>query len=259
METALLLAWWICPEDRKLGHGDQRPVGIGETFSITGAIVPGENGLHASIEPLDALSHSPSSIVCRVEVSGDIVYHEAGDKLAAHHRKVIAMADCGSVLRLFASWCAAQALVDERINGREPDQRSWNAVEVVRRYAGGEATAAELDAARAAAWVATKDAMKATEITAAPDAAHTVAWNAAWNSALAAAKSAARAADRDAATVVAWNAAWDAANALAWNGAWNVVWEAARATAWEVAWTTVRDAQNNELERLLLAALGLEE
>jgi len=62
------------------------------------------------------------------------------------------------IMRLFACDCAERALERERTAGREPDKRSWDAVVVARRYANGKATIAELDAARAAAWAAAKDA-----------------------------------------------------------------------------------------------------
>ena len=60
--------------------------------------------------------------------------------------------------RIFACDCAERALGRERDAGREPDARSWRAVEVSRLYAGGKATDAELDAARAAAGAAAWDA-----------------------------------------------------------------------------------------------------
>ena len=86
-------------------------------------------------------------------------------------------------LLLFAVWCARQALsqVDN------PDPRSIAACDVAERFANGNATRDELDAAWEAAWAA--------------------AWAAA----------------RDA----AWDAARDAARAAAWEAAWSAAWEAA--------------------------------
>ena len=56
-------------------------------------------------------------------------------------------------LRLFAVWCARQALKLES----DPDPRSVNACDVAERYANGEATD-QLAAARDAAWAAARDA-----------------------------------------------------------------------------------------------------
>ena len=56
--------------------------------------------------------------------------------------------------RLLACDCAERALAREGAAGHEPDARSWAAVQMARRYARGEATRAELDAAMAAAMAA---------------------------------------------------------------------------------------------------------
>ena len=102
-------------------------------------------------------------------------------------------------LRLFAVWCARDALL--LIN--EPDPRSVEACNVAERYANGDATDDELsaawDAARVAAW----------------DAAGAAAWDAAWDAAWVAAAAAARVAAAAAAAA----AAWDAAGAAAWDAA----------------------------------------
>jgi hypothetical protein len=46
--------------------------------------------------------------------------------------------------RLFACECAERALERQRADGREPDARSWRALEVTRAFARGEADEAEL-------------------------------------------------------------------------------------------------------------------
>jgi hypothetical protein len=102
------------------------------------------------------------------------------------------------ILREHACWCARQTLEAQRAAGREPDPRSWRAVAVAERFARGEATQDELDAAYADASDAAWDAARA----AASDAANEAAWNAA------------RAARADARA-----AAWNAAMASAWNAA----------------------------------------
>jgi len=114
--------------------------------------------------------------------------------------------------RLYAVWCARQ------VQHLMKDQRSLAALDVAKRYANGEATDAELVAARAAAWAAARDA------------ARDAAWAAAWDAA------------RDAAWAAAWDAAWAAAWAAAWDAAWAAAWDAARDAAWDAA----RDAQAAE-------------
>jgi hypothetical protein len=120
---------------------------------------------------------------------------------AADRLWVVLREECVSsrTLRLFAVWCARQALalVDN------PDQRSVAACDTAERFANGEASkralAAAWVAARAAASVAARDAASA----AARDAARDAAWDAA--------SVAASAAARDAASAAAWVAARDAA------------------------------------------------
>jgi hypothetical protein len=89
-------------------------------------------------------------------------------------------------LRLFAVWCAREALnlIDS------PDPRSIAACDVAERFANGEATADELAAARAAAWAAARDAARAAAWAAARDAARAAAWAAAWDAAWDAARAA---------------------------------------------------------------------
>ena len=116
------------------------------------------------------------------------------------------------VLRLCAAAFAERALLRERAAGREPDPRSWCAVEVARQHAAGQLTDAELDAAWGAAWGATNTAAWCATATEAWSAAKAAAWAAAE----AATWAAARAATCAAATELAsGDAAWAAAEASA--------------------------------------------
>jgi hypothetical protein len=140
----------------------------GQTLRARGTIRPCTNGLHASKRALDALQYAPGARIQRVRLSGTIV--EEDDKAAASARTCLWVADATTVLHEFACWCAEQALLRERERGKEPDPRSWAAIEAKRRWLRKEITDKELDAARAAAWVA--------------------AWAAAWDAARAAARDA---------------------------------------------------------------------
>jgi hypothetical protein len=174
-----LLAWHFLPADRRLRHGDGRVVEAGQVLSVPDLDRPLDlcsYGMHASICALDALQYAPGPIVCRVELSGEILRDD--DKVCAQHRRVLWMADATGALRAFARACALD-VIDH-----------WDAPDIVRRYleTGDESI-------RAAAWAAAWAAARA--------AARDAAW------------AAARAAARDAAADAAGAAAWAAAGAAA--------------------------------------------
>ena len=75
--------------------------------------------------------------------------------------------------RLFAVWCARQ------VQHLMTDQRSIDALDVAERHAIGQATDAELETARAAAWDAAGAAAGAAAEAAAGAAADAAAWDAA--------------------------------------------------------------------------------
>lgn len=89
-------------------------------------------------------------------------------------------------LRLFACGCVRE------VWHLLADDRSKTAVEVAEKYAHGECSVDELNAARAAAWAAARSASRS--------AARSAAWSAA----------------RDASRSAAWSAAWSAARSAAW-------------------------------------------
>jgi hypothetical protein len=93
------------------------------------------------------------------------------DKLWAALREEFIPAE---TLHEFACRVAENALLKERKAGREPDARSWKALEVKRKWLKGEATDSELAAAREAAWAAWAAAWAAREV------AREAAWAAAW-------------------------------------------------------------------------------
>jgi hypothetical protein len=151
--------------------------------------------------------------------------------------------------RVLRPWACDEAEEACRVAGWT-DERSLHAIAVARRYAYGEATVEELDAA----WAAARDARDAAR------AARDAAWDAgdaAWAAARAAgvdveaagdAAEAARAAARAAARVAA-DATWVAAR-----NAGDAAWAAARAAAdatWDATWDAADAARAAARERQL--------
>src|SRR3990167_4497527 len=158
-----ILAWHFVPDDGRLAHDKQRlKVKVGYTYSVPPPIVPCVWGLHGSADPLDAVKYANGALVCRVRLWGSVVAHN-GDKIAAQHRDVLAMAHATRTIHLFAIECARRALIRERKAGREPDKRSWKALLVKRQWLDGRATDEELAAAWAAARAAACDVTNRAE------------------------------------------------------------------------------------------------
>ena len=195
-----ILGWWFCDESRKLKYGDNRVATVGETHVADGEPELCKNGLHASVNALDACGYGRGATAFRVELKGNI---KAGaDKVVAKSRTYLAVIDAEPILRAFSRRVALDVI------------HLWDAPQVVREYleTGDESKkAAAWDAARAAAWDAAWDAARAAARAAASAAAWAAAWDAAWDAARAAARDAARDAARAAARAAARDAAWDAA------------------------------------------------
>ena len=80
---------------------DGRPIPPdGVWLEHVGPIAMCESGLHASIEPFDALGYAPGATLCYVEVSGDIEHQT--DKLVARRRRIISRIDATDLLSAFA-------------------------------------------------------------------------------------------------------------------------------------------------------------
>ena len=169
--TIPIYAWHWLRDDRTLAEGPHA-----RTYKVEPGVVywvPDNKplelcdyGLHASECPLDALQYAPGGTISRVRLWGHV--ERGRDKLCAYERETLWLADATTALHEFACWCTERALKRERKAGREPDERSWNAIRVKRAWLRGEATDEDLAAARAAA------------LAAARDAARDAAWDAAW-------------------------------------------------------------------------------
>ena len=137
-------AWYFSSDDRRLRHGDERTIILGETHEVSGDIELCKRGLHACKKAIDALTYAPGPVVYRVELSGKIEKGE--DKLVAQKRTYLSGGiDVSETLRKFARMCALD-VVD-----------MWEAPEVVIRYlkTGDKSIrAAAQDAARSVSWSA---------------------------------------------------------------------------------------------------------
>ena len=163
-----ILAWHFLPENG-LTRFNKIKVEPGVEIVHKGKLELCNSGLHASIKLDDALSFAPGPILCRVRCQGRV--KRGDDKLVCSRRTVLWMLDASRVLRLWGCWCIRNTKLQD---GRTvwdllTDIRIRNAVEVAERFAVGQATEQELDAARAAA----RDAARA--------AARAAAWAAAWD------------------------------------------------------------------------------
>ena len=177
-------AWHFLRENRKLRYDDNRIVESGETYTAPeGDLVLCRHGMHGSKDLLDALDYAPGPIVCRVNITGEIL--EGGDKIVGRNREVLWMYDATTVLRNFACECALDVI------------HLWDAPEIVIRYLKTQDESIR-DAARHAAW----------------DAAECAARHAAWYAAECAARHAARYAAKHAAWYAAEYAAKHAAECV---------------------------------------------
>ena len=180
---------WMLRRDGQLVTAVQKtpwPVAVGE-WTPEEVPVLCESGWHA-MEEKDVLTHLPR------ESGAELWVAETRGRLVTGNDKVVAprmrLVECVGVtdasnLRLFACDVAEDAL--SRVES--PDPRSVDAITVARRFALGEATVDELDAAWDAAWAAAaaRDAAWAAARSAAGDAAWAAAaaWDAAWAAELA--------------------------------------------------------------------------
>ena len=221
--------WLGGPHGLSSTHGGDHEWVVGEWVSVKTPVIPCEHGIHLC-DP-DNLVAWCAPALWVAEYDGEAIGQS--DKIVVERARVVRRVETWTETsaRLFAADCAERALLRERAAGREPDARSWAAIDAARAYARGEIT----DAARDAAWAA----------------ASAAAWATAWATASDAAWAAVRAAASDAASDAAWAAAWAAVRAAASDAAW----AAARAAARDAAWAARAAERAWQLDHLL-AMLG---
>ena len=182
-------------------HGGTGKWVPGRWRTVNGPLVPCYRGLHLC-RP-DDLVRWLGPVIWEAEYEGEVI--EAKDKVIARKARITGRVGAWNerTARLFACWCAEQALPYAAPQDRDTLAET---IRVVRAYAEGQATDAAWSAARSAAWAA-ESAAQSAAWSAAESAAWSAARSAAWaaQSAAWAAESAARSAARSA----AWSAQTD--------------------------------------------------
>jgi hypothetical protein len=148
---------WSLPERNKDGSwtpGEWMP-------EIEGPLVECENGYH--LATMEQLPQWLNERIFVAEVDGELIEASDGDKWVARKVRLVAETAWNErTARLFAADCAEHVLyLYER--DYPADKRPRMAIATARKYANGEATLEELDAARAAAKAAAWAAAWAAE------------------------------------------------------------------------------------------------
>jgi len=179
-------AWHFISNNKKLGYGDNRVVRVGQTYKYKGKepIELCKRGMHGSVKIRDALQYAQGSIICLVEMSGEII--KGNDKVVATERKVLAMINGEKLLRKFACLCALDVI------------HLWDAPDIVVRYLKTQDESIMQEAsARVSAWGSARDSACDSACdsawASACDSASASASDSAWASARASARGSARA------------------------------------------------------------------
>ena len=212
---------WPLPHD---GHP-------GAWLAVEPPLIPCTRGLHLCRR--EDLVLWLGATIWRVEITPEAERLVCEDKIVVSQARIVAPVTTWTerTARLFAADCAERALKAEQGVGREPDARSWAAMQAARDYAEGRLSDKARSAAESAAW--------SVAWSAARSAAESAAWSVAWSVAESAARSAARS--------VAWSAARSAAESAAESAARSVAWSAARSAARSAAESGERAWQTDRL------------
>ena len=131
--------------DHYSGRGSEPAWQVGETRRLEGELAICSRGYHSSPSWLDALYYAPGPVAALVEIAEpEEPELRQSNKTCSREQTVLAMCDVSRELRLFAADCAERALLRERERGREPDARSWAAIEATRQFVAGTITNEQL-------------------------------------------------------------------------------------------------------------------
>jgi len=143
-------AYWFSKDGRPMQGRSHIIYMVGNSYTEGGIIIPCENGLHASVDPFDALVYSfyPSTLDI-VELDGTIVGHGTPvNKYAASQRRHLDRIPVPPLLKEFARWCALQVI------------HLWECPDIVKRYleTGDDSLANAAEALTGIIWQALEDA-----------------------------------------------------------------------------------------------------
>ena len=186
-----VLAWYFAPEDEKLGYEDGRQIKEGCTHVVDGKVSLCTVGLHGSESILDALFYKQSSILYRVEISGNldiaetklcgttrtyIKRYEISKDIWAEFSKKVALRN----IHLVKEYCSSEQYEDILVFLKNPGRTARTVAEETRAatHAAWAATAAT-DAAWTAVRTATEDAVIGSYRPRSPAAHDAAAWAAA--------------------------------------------------------------------------------
>src|SRR3990167_8351842 len=129
---------WL-QENMKAGNGREKAWAIGEERTHKAKkLVICERGYHSSPTPWDGLQYAPGPMLTVVEIGEPAASQP--DKYVSRTRRLLAGVNVERELRHFAIDCAERALTREREEGREPDPRSWAAIEAAKAFLRDEIT-----------------------------------------------------------------------------------------------------------------------
>ena len=95
---------------------------VGRTYHVNPPLRMCSHGLHASVQPLDALNYASGSTVCRVECWGDVVWTGSGQYRVVVEHELIGTSSGGNRCRYRArrTQVAAQETSLLNVHGRSP-------------------------------------------------------------------------------------------------------------------------------------------
>ena len=236
-----LLAWHGCRADGTTRYLKVKEI-VGVKTLLAGDVELCKNALHGSMRAVDMLQYSEGLWIKRTLHEGTIL-HDA-DKFGSSERTVVAEADATKLIVDWAFWCADRAV---RIHAVAALRQAGMNIEAEKLASLKAIT--DIKSAFAAA-----NAADGTDAANAASSAANAASSAASNTAVCAVN-----AVRAAADTAAYAAVHAAADAAADAAVDNTASAAANAVAYTAAATVEMNLLNAELERRLLALMGLTE